>query len=106
MNHILWIVEDCYKTNLQSACVKAQNYCSLNIDGIFEKSDRNYYDVRQGSAVITPPADYVYILNDPDFQREIGVESRKFEECADKPVECHKTCNDPSIMLTNIYKIL
>lgn len=66
----------------------ADRYCTDNIDGLFQTSNRNFYDVRVGYEVIDPPEDYIFILNNPQIQREIGVESIPFKQCADKPVSC------------------
>lgn len=66
----------------------ADRYCTDNIDGLFLSSGRNYYDVRKGYAVIDPPEDYIFLLNDPKIQHQIGVESIQFEQCAEEPVGC------------------
>ncbi|KAI9366561.1 prepro-carboxypeptidase Z [Pilaira anomala] len=81
------LVEECYKTDDKRACVAADRYCTDNIDGLFQTSNRNFYDVRVGYEVIDPPEDYIFILNNPKIQREIGVESIPFKQCADKPYE-------------------
>ncbi|KAI7895973.1 prepro-carboxypeptidase Z [Mucor mucedo] len=81
------LIERCYETDEQYACVAADRYCTENIDLLFQTSGLNYYDVRKGSREIDPPEDYVRILNNPEFQQAIGVESLKFEQCAERPYD-------------------
>ncbi|GAA5803990.1 hypothetical protein HPULCUR_009475 [Helicostylum pulchrum] len=79
--------EECYSSNDKFSCVIADRYCTDNIDGLFLSSGRNYYDVRKGYAVIDPPEDYIFLLNDPKIQHQIGVESIQFEQCAEEPYD-------------------
>lgn len=83
---LFYLVQRCYQTDDNRTCVNADRYCSQNIDAIFDKSGRNFYDVRVSSSIETPPEDYVNLLNLPDFQKAIGVDRIHFESCADDPV--------------------
>ncbi|GAA5812253.1 hypothetical protein MFLAVUS_005703 [Mucor flavus] len=38
-------------------------------------------------AVIDPPEDYIFLLNNPEIQQQIGVESIQFEQCAEEPYD-------------------
>ncbi|CEP10508.1 hypothetical protein [Parasitella parasitica] len=77
--------EKCYASNNRQDCVAADNYCNVNVDGLFYLSGRNVYDVRQPSTVTTPPEDFIQLLDHPNLQKAIGVERMKYQECADKP---------------------
>ncbi|KAI8370929.1 carboxypeptidase S1, partial [Blakeslea trispora] len=81
------MISRCYETNSSNDCSAADNYCSRNIDGVFSGTGRNFYDVRKSSSVIEPPEDYLKILDKPDIQRMLGVDSRRFVECGDKSYE-------------------
>ncbi|OAC98920.1 hypothetical protein MUCCIDRAFT_149491, partial [Mucor lusitanicus CBS 277.49] len=83
------IVEKCYSSNRRNDCVAADGYCNANVDGLFSRSGRNVYDVRQSSSTVTPPEDFINLLDHPDLQRAIGVKHMKYQQCADPPVESY-----------------
>lgn len=64
----------------------ADRYCATNVEGLFESSGRNFYDVRKSSRSVDPPTDFVRLLNSPQLQKEIGANAQLFEECSDRPV--------------------
>lgn len=83
---LFFIVKKCYEKDNALSCVRADNYCTNNIDGVFTLSKRSYYDVRKAEDVVEPPQDFINLLNQPDMKRKIGAADMVFEECADAPV--------------------
>ncbi|KAG1631373.1 hypothetical protein G6F44_011043 [Rhizopus delemar] len=79
------LVKKCYEKDNALSCVRADNYCTNNIDGVFALSKRSYYDVRKAEDVVEPPQDFINLLNQPDMKRKIGAADMVFEECADAP---------------------
>ncbi|KAK4509551.1 uncharacterized protein ATC70_007904 [Mucor velutinosus] len=79
------LIEKCYASNRRNDCVAADGYCNANVDGLFSRSGRNVYDVRQSSSTVTPPEDFINLLDLPDLQRAIGVKHMKYQQCADPP---------------------
>lgn len=82
-------MKKCYEKDSALSCVRADNYCTNNIDGVFSLSKRSYYDVRKEEDVVEPPQDFINLLNQPDIKRKIGAADMLFEECADAPVSLH-----------------
>ncbi len=64
-------MKKCYEKDSALSCVRADNYCTNNIDGVFSLSKRSYYDVRKEEDVVEPPQDFINLLNQPDIKRNL-----------------------------------
>ncbi|KAJ1950743.1 hypothetical protein FBU59_000536 [Linderina macrospora] len=82
------LVKACYKWSTALTCVPAMMYCLDNIEGYYEDTGRNPYDVRR----MCEDADLCYpimgdidaFLNQASVQKALGAEVTKFESCSEK----------------------
>ncbi|KAG1187514.1 hypothetical protein G6F36_005367 [Rhizopus arrhizus] len=100
------LVKKCYEKDSALSCVRADNYCTNNIDGVFSLSKRSYYDVRKEEDVVEPPQDFINLLNQPDMKRKIGAADMLFEECADAPYVAISSTGESARQSSTAFQIL
>ena len=69
---MMFSVEKCHRTGRNQDCVDADSYCTQNIEGIYEKSHRSYYDIRARSAIRNSTGTYIPYLNQTETRALIG----------------------------------
>ncbi|CDO94873.1 unnamed protein product [Kluyveromyces dobzhanskii CBS 2104] len=85
----LSLVNRCYKSHSTFSCVLADRYCEQQITTVYEKSGRNFYDIRAPCELNDDSGacykEEVYIsdyLNQEEVQRALGTDVSTFQSCS------------------------
>ncbi|KAI8060608.1 prepro-carboxypeptidase Z [Gongronella butleri] len=84
------LTKTCYKTNSVKDCVKAQNFCADQVEGIYYNSNRSAYDVRTSESI---PNTYIKFINSTATMDLIGAKTH-YTECSDKSFELFLATGD------------
>lgn len=76
-----FLAQTCYDTGTNKDCIKADEYCTENVQDIYDHSNRSYYDIR---TTVEVPSTYVSFLNQTSTRELIGAKPW-YQECADAP---------------------
>ncbi|PHH83846.1 hypothetical protein CDD82_38 [Ophiocordyceps australis] len=73
-------IQACYDTDQKKTCADATNYCNDGMFGIFDRSNRNVYDLRKKSGEGAPSYSDQF-LNQPKVREALGAEVDRFDSC-------------------------
>ncbi|KAI8062262.1 carboxypeptidase S1, CPD-S1 [Gongronella butleri] len=71
-------LQQCYDSGDDQDCVNADNFCSQNVEGVYDNSGKSYYDVRTSAEI---PSTYEKFLTLQSTMTAIGAKS-KYSECS------------------------
>lgn len=101
------MLEECYTTGANEACINADNTCYYDIDAaISAATDFDVYDIRSGSVDPNPPETYVAYLQRADIMKAIGAQTT-YGECPDAPYDGFaKTGDDARSMMEPLSAVV